>query len=177
MKVLVACEFSGIVRDAFIARDFDAMSCDLLPTEKPGPHYQGDVMDIINDGWDLMIAHPPCTYLSYSANHVWNAPGRQEKREAARDFFFTLLNANIGKVCVENPVGWINTIGPKPTQIIHPYYYGKNYTIEHVIDSKWYPQLDEWYIFLKTPYELSTKIYKKPKVVIFDNPEFRQYWE
>jgi hypothetical protein len=71
MKVLIACEFSGIVRDAFIAKGHDAMSCDLLPTEKPGPHYQGDVMDIINNGWDLMIAHPPCTYLCSSGLH-WN---------------------------------------------------------------------------------------------------------
>jgi len=78
MKVLVACEYSGIVRDAFIARGHDAMSCDLLPTESPGPHYQGDVMEIINDGWDMMIAHPPCTFLCSSGLH-WNKrrPGRE----------------------------------------------------------------------------------------------------
>jgi len=70
MRILIACEFSGIVRDAFIARGHDAMSCDILPTEKPGPHYQGDVMDILDDGWDLMIAHPPCTFLCRNgANH------------------------------------------------------------------------------------------------------------
>ena len=77
MKVLIACEYSGVVRDAFLKRGHDAMSCDLLPTDAPGPHYRGDVFDIINDGWDLMIAHPPCTYLSVSGMH-WKTRGLRD---------------------------------------------------------------------------------------------------
>jgi len=125
MKILVACEFSGIVRDAFIARGHDAMSCDLLPTERPGPHYQGDVKDILSNGWDLMIAHPPCIYLSRAANRVWNAPGREEKRLIAFNFFMELITAPIAKICIENPVGYANTAYRKPDQIIHPYYFGE----------------------------------------------------
>jgi hypothetical protein len=87
LKVLVGCEYSGVIRDAFVARGHDAVSCDLLPGEidlfrtNIGKHYQGSVFDIINDGWDLGIFHPPCTYLSYVGNRHWNAPGRAEKRE------------------------------------------------------------------------------------------------
>ena len=95
MNVLVACEFSGAVRDAFIARGHYAMSCDLIPTAKPGPHWQGDVMEIIYAGWDLMVAHPPCTYLAVSGLH-WNkrVPGRAEKTEEALEFVKRLLNAS-----------------------------------------------------------------------------------
>jgi hypothetical protein len=124
MRVLVACEYSGRVRDAFIAKGHDAMSCDLLPTDSLGPHYQGDVFDIINDGWDLMIAHPPCTYLSYAATRHWNKPGRAELREEALKFFLDLYTSNIPKICIENPVGYVNTVWRKPDQIIHPYYFG-----------------------------------------------------
>jgi hypothetical protein len=124
MRVLVACEYSGIVRDAFIAKGHDAMSCDLLPTESPGPHYQGDVFNIINDGWDMMIAHPPCTYLSYVGNRHWNNPGREELREDALDFFVSLAFAPIPKIAIENPVGYSFKRYRKPDQIIHPYYFG-----------------------------------------------------
>jgi hypothetical protein len=124
MKVLIACEFSGTVRDAFIRHGHDAMSCDLLPTEQPGPHYQGDVMDIINTGWDLMIGHPPCTYLSYAATRVWNEPGREEKRRAALKFFIDLYNAPIHYVCIENPHGIPRIEFRQPDQEIHPYYFG-----------------------------------------------------
>ena len=124
MKVLIACEFSGRVRDAFIKQGHDAVSCDLLPTESPGPHYQGDVFDIINKGWDMMIAHPPCTYLSYVANRVWNVAGRQKKREQAMQFFLDLFTADIPKKALENPVGYPNSVFRKPDQIIHPYYFG-----------------------------------------------------
>ncbi|MEH0020851.1 MAG: hypothetical protein V6Z89_14440 [Desulfobacter sp.] len=124
MKILIACEYSGRVRDAFIKKGHDAVSCDILPTESPGPHYQGDVFDIINNGWDMMIAHPPCTYLSYVANRVWNAPGRQQKREQAMQFFLQLVNADIPRKAIENPVGYPNTVFRKPDQIINPYYFG-----------------------------------------------------
>ena len=124
MRVLVACEYSGAVRDAFIAKEHDAMSCDLLPTDKPGPHYQGDVRDILNDGWDLMIAHPPCTYLSVSGIH-WNNRGRGwDETEKALDFVRLLLSANIPKIALENPVSIISSRIRKPDQIIHPYQFG-----------------------------------------------------
>jgi len=122
MRVLVACEFSGIVRDAFIRRGHDAMSCDLLPTETPGPHYQGDVLDILGDGWDLMIAHPPCTHLSCSgAKHFHKKKLLQDDAIA---FFYAMLNAPIPRIAVENPVGVISTRLTKPSQIIQPYQFG-----------------------------------------------------
>jgi hypothetical protein len=127
MKVLVACEYSGAVRDAFLKRGHDAISCDILPTDVEGPHYQGDVMDILYDGWDLMIAHPPCTYLCSSGLH-WNKnnPVRAELTEEALEFVRTLLKAPIPKIALENPVGVITTRIRKPTQYIHPYYFGHN---------------------------------------------------
>lgn len=125
MKVLVACEFSGVVRDAFHERGHDAMSCDLLPTEKPGRHYQGNVVDIIGNRWDLMIAHPPCTYLAVCANRSFlNNPDRWEKRLDAVKFVHFLMNCDIPKICTENPVGVISTHIRKPDQYIQPYEYG-----------------------------------------------------
>lgn len=124
MKVLIACEFSGIVRDAFAARGHDAWSCDLLPTEKPGNHIRGDVLKILDDGWDLMIAHPPCTFLSYAATRVWNAVGRKENREKALEFFLKLYNASIPKICIENPRGYPMVAFRKADQIIQPYWFG-----------------------------------------------------
>lgn len=126
MKVLVACEFSGIVRDAFKAKGHNAWSCDLLPTEKPGQHIQGDVLEILGNGWDLMIAHPPCTYLSGAGLH-WNKKrqGRQKKTIEAFNFFMNLYNAPINKVCVENPVGYINSHFRQANQIINPYFFGE----------------------------------------------------
>ena len=125
MKVLVACEYSGVVRDAFIKKGHDAISCDLLPTESPGPHYQGDVLDILSDGWDLMIAHPDCTYLCSSGLH-WNGrvDGRQEKTDLALEFVKILMSAPIEKIALENPIGRINTAIRKPDQYIQPYEYG-----------------------------------------------------
>lgn len=125
MRVLIACEFSGTVRDAFIARGHDAMSCDLLPTEVPGPHYQGNVLEILDDHWDMMIAHPPCTYLAISGN-AWFAleDDREQKREDALDFIVVLMNAKIPKIAIENPVGVISTRIKKPTQIIQPWQFG-----------------------------------------------------
>ena len=125
MRVLVACEYSGRVRDAFIAKGHDAMSSDLLPSESPGPHYQGDVFDIINDGWDLMIAHPPCTYLCSSGLH-WNQrrPERAAQTEAAIEFVERLIDANIPKIALENPIGCLSTRVRKPDCIIQPYQHG-----------------------------------------------------
>ena len=125
MRVLIACEYSGTVRDAFIAAGHDAMSCDLLPTEKQGPHYQGDVRDVLNDGWDLMIAHPDCTYLCSSGLH-WNkrVPGRADKTEAALEFVRLLMDAPIPKIAIENPMGCIGTRIRKADCYIHPYEFG-----------------------------------------------------
>ena len=127
MKVLVACEYSGVVRDAFIKQGHDAISCDLLPTEQPGPHYEGDVLDILNDGWDLMIAHPPCTYLCSSGLH-WNKriDGREQLTLEALEFVRTLLNAPINKIALENPVGRIGKAIRAADQYINPYEYGHN---------------------------------------------------
>lgn len=125
MKVLVACEYSGAVRDAFIACGHEALSCDLLPTDVPGPHYQGDVRDILNDGWDLMVAHPPCTYLSVSGMH-WTTRGLRDPQltEDALEFVRLLLSAPIPRIALENPVSVISSRIRKPDQIITPYQYG-----------------------------------------------------
>lgn len=141
MKVLVACEFSGRVRDAFTLLGHDATSCDYLPTERPGKHYQGNVMDIIGGGWDLMIAHPPCTYLTVSQawcfyhpedKHLpvekrrphpkW--PDRKRLKEESLSFVRSLLESEIPRICLENPVGFINTEFRKPSHIIQPWQFG-----------------------------------------------------
>ena len=125
MKVLIACEYSGTVRDAFIARGHDALSCDILPTDKPGPHYQGDVLDIIDDGWDLMIAHPPCTYLCVpGAHYLHTRPERWRQMELAKEFFMKLVDSKIPKKCIENPVPHRYADLPKYSQIIHPWQFG-----------------------------------------------------
>lgn len=128
MKVLVACEYSGIVREAFAAKGHDAWSCDFLPTDVPGNHYQGDVMDIINDGWDIMIAHPPCTYLANSGVcWLYRQEGRWNKMREGAKFFRELLTANIPKIAVENPVMHkyaTKIIGRKQNQTIQPYEFG-----------------------------------------------------
>ena len=125
MRVLVACEYSGTVRDAFIRAGHDAMSCDLLPTDAPGPHYQGDVMDVINDGFDLMVAHPPCTYLSVSGMH-WTTRGLRDPQLTidALAFVQLLMDAPIARIALENPVSIISSRIRKPDQIIQPHMFG-----------------------------------------------------
>ena len=128
MRVLVACEYSGVVRDAFLAAGHDAMSCDLLPTDAPGPHYEGDVFDIIGNGWDLMIAHPPCTYLSNSGVRWLHTDiTRWPKLIEGGVFFRRLLTADIPKVAVENPIMHkyaAAIIGARQTQVIQPWMFG-----------------------------------------------------
>ena len=130
MKILVACEYSGRVRDAFTAKGHDVTSCDFLPTERPGKHYEGDVYDILyQDDWEMMIAHPDCTYLCSSGLH-WNnkIEGRAEKTEEALEFITDLWTCGIPKICLENPVGCINTrlkFMPRP-QYIQPYNFGED---------------------------------------------------
>jgi hypothetical protein len=127
MRVLVACEYSGTVRDAFIRRGHSAWSCDILPTDVPGPHYQCDVREIIDNDWDLMIAHPPCTYLSVSGMH-WTTRGFRDLQltEDALDFVRFLLDAPIPRIAVENPISVISSRIRKPDQIIQPWQFGHN---------------------------------------------------
>ena len=130
MKILIACEYSGAVRDSFIKQGHYAMSCDLLPTDVPGPHYQGSVLDILNDGWDMMIAHPPCTYLAVSGNRwLYNKDKsrneeRWKNRGEALDFVRLLMDAPIEKIAIENPVSVISSEIRKPDQIIQPWQFG-----------------------------------------------------
>jgi site-specific DNA-cytosine methylase len=126
MKVLVACEYSGTVRDAFRAAGHDAMSCDLLPTDAPGPHYQGDVRDVLGDGWDLMIAHPPCTHLAVSGARWFHL--KQAEQAEALDFVRLLLAAPTPRIALENPVSIISSRIRKPDQVIQPWQYGHGET-------------------------------------------------
>ena len=147
MKILVACEFSGTVREAFAAKGHNAWSCDILPTELPGQHYQGDVMDILDDGWDMMIAHPPCTYLS-NAGARFLYPKKQLNEDRlklgmeAKEFFMALYNANIDKIVVENPVPSKIYGLPKYSQTIQPYEYGHPFQKKTCLWLKNVPQLE-----------------------------------
>lgn len=126
MRVLVACEFSGIVRDAFWHRGHVAMSCDLLPSETGGPHYRGPVQGLLDRGWDLMVAHPPCTHLAVSGAR-WFREKRKEQREAVA-FFMLLAHARIPRICIENPVSIMSTAWRKPDQYIQPWQFGHGET-------------------------------------------------
>ena len=125
MKVLVACEYSGRVRDAFRSRGHEALSCDLLPGDVPGPHYQGDVRDLLTDQWDLLIAFPPCTYLAASGMH-WTTRGLRDPQltEDALDFVRLLMDAPVHRIALENPVGCISSRVRKPDQYIQPWQFG-----------------------------------------------------
>lgn len=129
MKVLVACEYSAIVRDAFEFKGHDATSCDILPCERPyGKHYQGNVLDIINDGWDLIIAHPPCTFLC-NAGLIWlkTETERKQKQLEAIEFVKTILSADCKRICIENPTGVLHVSIGKPSQRVEPWHFGSPY--------------------------------------------------
>lgn len=128
MRVLVACEFSGIVRDAFARRGHFAMSCDLLPSETPGNHYQGDVKDILGSGWDMMVAHPPCTHLAVSGARHFKEKRESGVQQEALEFVRTLLDAPIPRIALENPVSVISSAIRKPDQIIQPWQFGHGET-------------------------------------------------
>jgi len=160
MRVLVACEFSGIVRDVFAALGHDAWSCDILPTEQPGQHIQGDVLEILNDGWDLMIAHPPCRYIS-RAGARWMYPtagnidsDRYEKAMLAKQFFLELLNAPIRYIAIENPTPLKVVKLPRHSQVVQPYEFGHTYSKRTLLWLKNLPplvptkKLDEYKPFL-----------------------------
>jgi hypothetical protein len=173
LKVLIACEYSGIVRDAFSRLGHDAWSCDLLPTEseltkKEGKHIQGDVLNVLNDGWDIMIGHPPCTYISYAGVHVWNKPGRVFKRLEALNFFAKLWEAPIPHICLENPKSCASPVIAKYSQEIQPYYFGD-------------PHLKTTWLWLKNlpplTYSMSSDLFttktatERPEPISIDNTE------
>lgn len=141
MRVLVACEYSGAVRDAFRALGHDAMSCDLLPTDVPGPHHQGDVREVLGDGWDLMVAHPPCTDLAVSGAGHFAAKIADGRQQAGLDFVRLLLDAPIPRIAVENPKSVISTRIRKPDQIIQPWMFGHGETKETHLWLKGLPSL------------------------------------
>ena len=128
LRVLVACEYSGIVREAFKAKSHYALSCDLEPSDIPGEHYQGDVFDIINDGWDIMIAFPPCTHLCVSGARWFPQKILDGRQQQGIDFFMKLVNANIPKIAIENPIGIMSNKYRKPDQIIQPWQFGHGET-------------------------------------------------
>jgi hypothetical protein len=160
-KVLVACEFSGRVRDAFLRRGWEALSCDLLPSDSPGPHYCGDVKDLLGESWDMMIAFPPCTYLCCSGNR-WHH-GTERRREAL-DFVQNLLDADIPRIALENPVGVISSQIRKPDQIIHPWQFGHGETKTTCLWLKNLPTLEP------------TKIVSERKNRVHKMPESKDRW-
>jgi hypothetical protein len=153
MKVLIACEYSGRVRDAFTKLGHDAMSCDILETESPGKHYKGDVRDVLGGGWDMMVAHPPCTYLTVSANKWYKdqserksgtlvGQARRDAREEAIFFFMLLMTSNVSKIAIENPIGVLSSRYRKPDQVIQPWQFGHGETKATCLWLKNLPKLE-----------------------------------
>lgn len=165
LRVLVACEFSGRVRDAFIARGHAALSCDVLPCERPGPHYQGDVRDLLRPGmaWDLMIAHPPCTHLAVSGARWW--PDKQAEQAEALDFVRLLMAADIPRIAIENPVSKISTAIRKPDQIIQPWQYGHGETKTTCLWLKGLPPL------------IPTCVVEGRETKVWKSPDSRDRWK
>jgi hypothetical protein len=164
MRVLVACEFSGTVRDAFIKAGHDAMSCDLEPTDVPGPHYQGDMFDIVNDGWDLMIAHPPCTHLAVSGARHFEKKRADGRQQQGIDLFMRVVNAPIPLIAVENPIGIMSSLYRKPDQIIQPWQYGHKTTKATCLWLKGLPLLEP------------TNIVEKGEFVVFPSGKRMSKW-
>jgi hypothetical protein len=161
MRVLVACEFSGVVRRAFADAGHIAFSCDLLPSEEENPrgfHIQGDVLPILGEGWDLMIAHPPCTYLCSSGLH-WNGrvPGRAEKTEEALAFARALLDAPIPKIALENPIGCLSSRVRKPDQVIQPWQFGHPMSKQTALWLKGLPLLQPTNVLQPTTFQANGK--------------------
>lgn len=140
-RVLVACEYSGSVRDAFAALGWDAWSCDILPSEKPGNHYQGDVRDILGNGWDILIAHPPCTHLAVSGARWFPAKRASGEQQEALDFVRLLLDAPIPHIALENPISIISSQVRKPDQVIQPWQHGHGETKSTCLWLKGLPKL------------------------------------
>lgn len=168
MRVLVACEFSGTVRDAFIAKGHDAVSCDLLPTESPGPHIQGDVLDVIDDGWDMMIAHPPCTFLANSGvrwlytdyNTKVKNYARWAEMRKAKQFFRELLEAPIPLIAIENPIQHKHGKIKQQDQTLQPWMFGDNETKAVCLWLKGLPPLVP--TITKKPYDVVSRVWRMP---------------
>jgi hypothetical protein len=141
VRVLVACEYSGVVRDAFLRAGHEAMSCDLLPTDAPGPHYQGDVRDVLEYPWDLMIAHPPCTDLSVSGARHFAAKRMDGRQQAGVSFVMMLAKRDIPRIAIENPVSVLSSIWRKPDQVIQPWQFGHGETKATCLWLKGLPRL------------------------------------
>jgi hypothetical protein len=153
LRILIACEFSGVIREAFRRRGHDAMSCDLLPSEQPGPHHQGDVRALLHDGWDLMIAHPPCTHLAVSGAR-WFAGKKAQgelflqgtRQDEALQLFCDLLQAPIARIALENPISIASSKVRRPDQIIHPWQFGHPETKTTCLWLKHLPLLEPTHI-------------------------------
>lgn len=141
MRVLIACEYSGVVRDAFIRAGHEAMSCDLLPTDVPGPHYQGDIFDVVDYPWDLLIAHPPCTHLSVSGARHFADKRMDGRQQSAVSFFLRLAKLNIPRIAIENPICIMSSMWRKPDQVIQPWQYGHGETKATALWLKGLPRL------------------------------------
>ena len=141
MKVLVACEYSGTVRDAFARAGHEAMSCDLLPTDVLGPHYQGDVFDVVDYPWDLMIAHPPCTHLSVSGARHFADKRLDARQQSAVSFFMRLAKLSIPHIAIENPICIMSSMWRKPDQVIQPWQFGHGETKATALWLKGLPKL------------------------------------
>lgn len=130
MRILIACEYSGVVRDAFISAGHDAMSCDLLPTDSPGPHYQGDLFDVIDYPWDLAIFHPPCTDLSVSGARHFAAKRMDGRQQSSASFFMRIVrqSSHIPMTAIENPVCIMSSLWRKPDQVVQPWMFGHGET-------------------------------------------------
>lgn len=174
MKILVACEYSGSVRDEFLKLGFDAISCDLLKTESPGPHYIGNVFDIINDGFDLMIAHPPCTHLAVSGARHFHK--KQKEQAEALEFVRKLMHANIPHIAIENPVSIISSKIRKPDQIIQPWMFGDPFQKTTCLWLKNLPKLEPTKIVDKGRFHewIDKKTGKKKRQAVWDMEAFKQ---
>lgn len=158
MRVLIACEFSGIERDAFLKEGFDAWSCDLLPSESPGPHLQKDALSCLDMNWDLMIAHPPCTFLAVSGARWFNDKGRAGKAAEAVDFFLKLAQAPIKHIAIENPVGIMSRFFRKPDQTINPWQFGHGEVKKTCLWLKNLPKLQ----FTEVSQDREERVWKAP---------------
>lgn len=173
MKVLIACEYSGTVRDSFINLGHDAISCDILPTESPGPHHQGDILDILDNGFDLMIAHPPCTHLAVSGARHFHK--KQKEQALALDFVKKLMNANIKHIAIENPVSIISSRIRKPDQIIQPWMFGEPFQKTTCLWLKNLPKLEPTKIVNKGQFHewIDKKTGKKKRQAVWDMNAFK----
>ena len=154
MNILIACEFSGVVRDAFIKKGHNAISCDLLKSDTPGPHIKGNILEEINKEWDMIIAHPPCTYLCAASNGNIHKPHLNvlENRKTAFNFFMEFVNCVCKKVAIENPIGYVNSHYRKPDQIIQPWMFGHGYRKDVCLWLKNLPKIKPTKI-IKGPYK------------------------